>query len=308
MNYFGAVRDTAVATPPRILPCQVCGGSSRLALTQNGDHRLDFYLCRHCGLLFVGTDVADEDLAQAYKAIDMESYYDAVDVTCAAKAEGAVEDLREIVPESSVVVDFGCGGGHLLRAVAEGTSWSATGFDLDRSCVELCRRAGLDATDHLVDVPKADVVTMLDVAEHVKDPSELFRVAARLTDPKGLLYLHTPRRCLWDTLALHMLRFRLLQPVGASWLSLRVSIYHLRLWSDTALEVATRRSGFRIISYRRELELGWPIALYAEHHLADKWWAPAPVVRAATALTRVVASCRLMRNKAILTAELAPVA
>jgi len=301
----GAMRDGADRHDAEgSLLCEVCGATSRLVLTQTRERRLDFYLCRGCGLLFAGTDVPDEELAQAYQSIDTASYYDKIGPTSKAKAAHAVGDLKRLAGDHARVVDLGCGGGHLLREIAEQTGWDAVGYDLDEACVERCRAQGMRATADLAELPTAaDIVTMLDLAEHVKDPKGLFDEAARLAGPRGLLYLHTPRRCLWDTVALHLLRVGLLRPIGEAWLRPRVSIFHLRLWSDAALDIMTRAAGFQVVAYRRELELSWPLAMYAEFHLGEKLGAPPVVVRTATAVAHVVASCRLMRNKAVLSAR-----
>jgi len=291
-------------TVPAVVRCQVCGGRSRHRLTQTTERRIDFYECSACRLFFAGTDIPDDELAGFYAGIDVERHYDKVAETSRAKAERAVADLGALLGPTACIVDLGCGGGHLLGAVAAtGGRWRAVGFDGDADSVALCRAAGFEATTDPGVLPSADAVTMLDIAEHVKAPAELFAQAGRLLSPGGVLYLHTPRRGAWDSAAIAALRLPGASRLGQMWLRTRVSVFHLRLWSDEALQRIAKASGFSVVRYRRELELSWPVEAYVETYLRDKFHLPPLVVRALGRAAAVVVRLRLMRNKAILTAR-----
>jgi len=273
---------------------------ARRRLSQLDGRPIDFYLCSKCGLLFGGTDISDEDLSAMYRALDTGSYYDRVEEPSKVKAARAVSDLSSVLRGGAQIVDLGCGGGHLLRAVRDADQpWSATGYDLDPGSVELCRKAGLSATSDLAALPQADAVTMLDVAEHVKDPRAFFSQAHDLLKPGGILYLHTPRRCIWDTTALKILRVPLLRALSAMWLGTRVSWYHQRLWTDRALDRMVADSGFVVIERRQEMELSWPIDAYIDTYVKKKFRAPAIVQRGAHMIGKTVVRFRLLRNKAI---------
>lgn len=292
--------------------CEVCRGPSAWVFAQTpaatAGRRLDFNLCRNrrCGLLFSSTDITDDELASVYSGLGIAEYYERVGTVSALKAEAAVGELRGLVRQPApVIIDFGCGGGHFLRAVADQEpDWTIVGYDFDAGSVESCRATGLQATTEIDELPEADVVVMLDVAEHVKDPAALFARARRLLRPGGLLYVHTPRRCIWDSTALRLVRLPVLRAVASTWLRSRVSIYHLRLWTDEALVSAVRTADFHVVRHARQLELSWPIATYAEVYVGERLGAPPAVVRAATAVGKAAVRCRLLRNKAVLTAEL----
>src|SRR4051812_49014922 len=93
-------------------------------------------------------------------------------------------------------LDIGCGSGTLLRAAgAEG--WEATGTEIAPAVVEAMRAQGLDARLGLtqdLDLPSGgfDVVSAIEVLEHVPDPDALIAQAARLLRPGGALYVTTP--------------------------------------------------------------------------------------------------------------------
>lgn len=289
---------------PARISCEVCGGEARHRLTQTAERHIDFYLCENCGLLFAGTDISDKELASFYARMDTGSYYESVAETSRAKADRAVADLMAVLPVSAQLIDLGCGGGHMLRAVNENNrSWSAVGHDFDADSVELCRASGMTATSNMESLRPADAVTMLDVAEHVRDPVGLFRQAHDLLRSNGVLYLHTPRRCVWDTAALAMLRVPGLRKLGTMWLRTRVSVFHLRLWTDDALRQIVQDSGFRLERYSSELELSWPVERYITLYVQQKFRAPAAAVVVAQQSAQLVVRFKLLRNKAILTAR-----
>jgi 2-polyprenyl-3-methyl-5-hydroxy-6-metoxy-1,4-benzoquinol methylase len=98
------------------------------------------------------------------------------------------------------VLDLGCGGGFLVNALAE-RGVDATGLDGSDHAIERARanagggqftRADIGASG-LVGEAVFDVVTMIDVIEHLPDPVEALRWAAGLTAPGGAIVLLTPR-------------------------------------------------------------------------------------------------------------------
>lgn len=288
--------------------CEVCGASSRHALDlEHSGTVLSFHLCSRCGQLFNSTDISDELLANAYAAMDPAEHYKIRESTARVKARRAVEDVRQIVPTDAapVVIDFGCGGGHFLDVIrTTHPTWETVGYDLDDDSVQMCQRAGLRATTDITSLPEADVVVMLDLAEHVKDQRSLFCTAAGLLKPGGNLYIHTPRRCVWDSAALRLLRIPRLRWGAMMWLRTRVSVFHLRLWSDAGLHRAVVDAGFEITSYRRELELSWPVETYIDVYVARKFHVPVPIERVLNLFAWGFVRLRLLRNKAIVIARL----
>jgi len=84
------------------------------------------------------------------------------------------------------VLDIGCGDGLFLSLLKE-QGIEGKGVDLSSEAVTACRQKGLDAEEWSGrgPLPYADgsfvCVTLLDVLEHVYDPSELIREAARVS-------------------------------------------------------------------------------------------------------------------------------
>jgi SAM-dependent methyltransferase len=137
-------------------------------------------------------------------------------------------------------LDIGCGSGTLLRAAgAEG--WKAVGTEIAPAIVDAMRAQGLDARLGLtqeLDLPSGgfDVVSAVEVLEHVPDPDSLIAEAARLLRPGGALYITTPHG---RGVSAHLL--------GTSW-SVVAPPEHLQLFSAAGIRCALSRGGLRAVS------------------------------------------------------------
>lgn len=125
------------------------------------------------------------------------------------------------------LLDVGCGGGILAEAMATAGA-DVTGIDLSEKPLEAARshaeQSGVSITYKLSDAEAMakqhsgdfDVITCLEVLEHVPDPAALVAACARLVKPNGHLYFSTINRNLRAWLfaiigAEHLLK---LLPVG----------------------------------------------------------------------------------------------
>ena len=137
-------------------------------------------------------------------------------------------------------LDIGCGAGTLLQAVVNG-GWEAIGTEVAPAAVDALRTAGFEAllaeTGELDLPPESfDVVSMVEVIEHVPSPDGLLADAARLLRPGGALYLTTPHG---RGLSPRVLRAR--------W-SLVTPPDHLQLFSLAGLRAALARAGLTVRS------------------------------------------------------------
>ena len=103
------------------------------------------------------------------------------------------------------VLDVGCGGGLLAESLARAQA-KVTAIDLAPSMVETARLHALDSgleIDYRVDsaemlagshAGKFDVLTCMEMLEHVPDPAATLEVFARLVRPGGDLFISTINR------------------------------------------------------------------------------------------------------------------
>jgi len=118
-----------------------------------------------------------------------------------------------------VVVDIGTGRGELLRVALERGAARAIGVEYSPDALELARSSGgelllADARAIPLEDGLADLVTLLDVAEHLA-PDELERTLAeahRLLRPGGRLLVHT-----FPTRTYYEVTYRLLRLGRRSW-------------------------------------------------------------------------------------------
>jgi len=99
------------------------------------------------------------------------------------------------LPRASRVLDAGCGTGAILEALS--ARYDAWGSDVAPQAIDFCRERGLTRL-HLGTLeeypPSApfDLVTMLDMVEHVGDDRGLLRAAHALLAPGGHLLITVP--------------------------------------------------------------------------------------------------------------------
>jgi 2-polyprenyl-6-hydroxyphenyl methylase/3-demethylubiquinone-9 3-methyltransferase len=105
------------------------------------------------------------------------------------------------------VLDVGCGGGLLSEAMAQRGA-DVTGIDLGQATIEVAELHALEsgakvrylresAEDHAMHSPASyDVVTCMEMLEHVPDPQSVLRALRALVKPTGHVVLSTLNRTL----------------------------------------------------------------------------------------------------------------
>ncbi|MDL2284230.1 bifunctional 2-polyprenyl-6-hydroxyphenol methylase/3-demethylubiquinol 3-O-methyltransferase UbiG [Oxalobacter sp. OttesenSCG-928-P03] len=114
--------------------------------------------------------------------------------------------IRSITPlEGRDILDIGCGGGILCEAMAK-HGGCVTGIDLASEAIRAAemhrRHTGLAIDYRLIaaeDLAEAepgmyDIVTCLEMLEHVPDPKSVVLAASRLVRPGGTVYFATLNR------------------------------------------------------------------------------------------------------------------
>ncbi len=143
------------------------------------------------------------------------------------------------------MLDVGCSvGTTMLQYRCRG--WQVAGIDLDDQAVDLAKSLDLDARvatieDAAFEKESFDLITMMDVIEHVPDPKPIFRKLYDLLKPGGILKLKTP--CAESIV--HYL-------YGPQWIS---SDTHLIYFSRRKLLETLQQFGFHILATRSYLEV-----------------------------------------------------
>lgn len=134
-------------------------------------------------------------------------------------------------------LDIGCGAGSLMRAAAR-ADWHVEGTEVASQPVTMLSEEGFDVrlgevTALPLDLDAYDVVTLIEVIEHVPDPLAILRRVLELLRPGGVLYLTTPHA---GGVSGRML--------GLGWSTVSPP-EHLQLFSIRGLGDSLKEAGFR---------------------------------------------------------------
>jgi SAM-dependent methyltransferase len=220
--------------------CAVCGVTGVQWAVKNG---VVLMRCRACGLLFVPrADTSRLDPTRAYASYHAHSAFAAPPSVQASLARlvSAAGSYRR----TNRWLDMGFGEGDLLHG-AERQGWQCFGTEVSPHALEHGQSRGWTVTtdpaqDSRFAPATFDVVTMIEVLEHVRDPRALVESAARWLRPGGFLYLTTPN-------ARSLNRWVL----GPEW-SVVCPPEHLALWTAKAVRALLQDAGFPRIRIRTQ--------------------------------------------------------
>lgn len=189
--------------------------------------------CRSCQTLFTA------QLPDPGRLQDYDSYYHVGNLEVPDFVRGRLVEI--VAPfdryrQLNRWLDVGFGAGALMRAAAS-LGWEVAGTEVSASAAAAVEKEGFEV--HLVEVQELDVqdgtfdvVSMVEVLEHVPEPDILLMSAARLLRPGGALYVTTPHA--------RGISARLLR---TSW-SVVSPPEHLQLFSIHGIGEALARAGF----------------------------------------------------------------
>ena len=215
--------------------CPACDSDeSRGAGQKNGYH---LFRCRQCHSLFSSSLPPAKNLYDGYYGDHSPQVPPAI-ITRIEEVVGSFGPYRS----NNRLLDVGCGTGSYLSAAAS-QGWDARGVEVSKSALEQARSAGLNVFEGELgeaSYPDAyfDVVTAVEVLEHVSAPLELVREIARVLRPGGLFWITTPH--------IRGLSYRLLD---LQW-SVISPPEHLQIFSRTGMRALLTRAGFHHIELR----------------------------------------------------------
>lgn len=220
--------------------------------------------CRLCGLLAQAEMPPDEEVNRYYREQYWEGY-------CAEQITPARDNVfrhawswvTRLRPEPGVLVDVGCGSGTLLALCRE-QGWKGIGFDPSAQAVAYARARGLEVFRQgwpACSLPdgSADVVTFINVLDHLRDPFGALQEAWRILRPGGLLYIRVPNG------PVHM---RIRSAMGGSGLA-RLAVFHIYGFGRRALLYHLSRLGFTVFGVRTA-----PPSFHDVYHSSGRWLPP----------------------------------
>ena len=198
--------------------------------------------CRRCACLWAD-DVRQDDevLAGAYERVSA-SYFDSqpCDPGYTRFYESLEQSLKRHV-SGRTILDVGCGDGVFLGTLS--AEWTKRGLEPSASGARLARQRNLEVDCATLDTTntrqEADVISALDVIEHVIDPHRFVELFKRHLRPGGFACLLTGDVDSYPA------------SVAGPWWSYLRWCGHISIFSRSGLQTLLEAHGFEVVHWRR---------------------------------------------------------
>lgn len=203
---------------------------------------LELRRCAECGCLWANDARQDErTLRDAYERVDA-AYFDAhPDDRRYVQFYSGLEEFVKQHTSGRTILDVGCGDGVFLSCMSN--EWSKRGLEPSASGARLAQKKNLDVTHATLDTApqgyEADVVSALDVIEHVIDPHQFVESFKRHLRPGGVVLLLTGDADSYPA-----------KVAGPQWSYLRWC-GHISVFSQSGLRRLLESHGFEVLAWSR---------------------------------------------------------
>lgn len=219
-----------------MMKCPACENQKAQPIGLKNGYTLE--KCTGCGTMFASLSFENEKTADEVHDL-YDHYYDFSNFNLPKAAEISLQQMVQSFAsfrETGNLLDIGFGEGGML-SIAEKNNWKCFGTELSPSALKHGEDKGWTVSnDALSDnrCPKNgfDVVTMIELIEHVPNPDFFFETASQLLRPNGLLFLTTPN----------------IKSINRRWLGTEWSVIsppeHITIWSPSGMKKALQRNNF----------------------------------------------------------------
>lgn len=181
------------------ISCKVCDTKEYRLLYKKEDYNI--MICLQCGFCWVYPQPSDEKLEKRYNEDYNEIWLitkdnSSVQIMKKKTFEKRLKKIQEF-KNSGRILDIGCATGMFLELASE-KGWESYGLDVGEYAIELAKKKfGNNIYKGTLEQAKYDndyfdVITMFDVIEHMRNPSDSLRETNRILKKDGLLVITTP--------------------------------------------------------------------------------------------------------------------
>jgi SAM-dependent methyltransferase len=209
---------------PRIPACLICQGETkpRFCKTFAGTN-MKYCHCSRCGHLTA-------------TGVDANPNYSEIDTGREERNErmfGFIRILSRLpairISKATAILDFGCGSGRLVQDLNQ-AGFDAFGFEPHPEARDCSRRVFADLREIQKVTGVVELVTCIEVFEHLRQPDDALGRISDLLRPSGYLLVSTD---LYNH-KVHTEHWYYLNPAGG----------HVSIFSETSLKMLLRRHGF----------------------------------------------------------------
>ena len=176
--------------------CPLCGNNKKVLVYNKlrGNNKFKLDLCSSCGLYYLNPFPTKKEINSFYGA---NYYYDSYvnDGVFAKKSLLFFESIKKYLPKKGISLDVGCSKGFLAYFFKR-NGFDAYGIDLSKNACVYAKKIGVKAFP--LDLlsfnfnKKFDVITLIDLLEHVDNPIKLLKKANSLLNDNGVIIISTP--------------------------------------------------------------------------------------------------------------------
>jgi len=233
--------------------CPVCFSGDFVFVYEKQDGKLEMkdrrLKCNSCGVLFIANRLTPEFIIWKFyqkrnpigpteKYLEKKEYLKKI-----------ADEIADFLPVGSSVFDIGCGGGALLKFLAD-KGCKVSGLEVSEQAKEEAERViGLKDAIRVGDFLETDfegetfsAVLITDVVEHLHNSHLYFEKISGILKPGGLIVIRTPNS---DSLMHKLLKAR--------WTL--ASPRHITLYNKKSLSYLLIKHNFQIIDFKSEKEI-----------------------------------------------------
>ena len=219
-----------IQAAPRGTTCTVCGGNTVNQFSK--EHlgaRVDYYRCLACDHL-TASDISD------VPSYDRLTYFAEIDTGWQDRNQRVLEYIVLLsrlpginLHRKSVILDYGCGTGMLVRSLNV-AGFDAYGFEPYQKSNESPERIVRDWNHARKVIERANLVTCIEVLEHLRNPDEVLDRVSELLNADGYLFISTEPY--------------IRRKHESDWYYLNPSVGHVSIYTERSLLFLMSRHGF----------------------------------------------------------------
>ncbi|MBL4655740.1 MAG: class I SAM-dependent methyltransferase [Bacteroidia bacterium] len=195
--------------------------------------------CNNCGFVFMKSIPTNEELTSYYSSYSYskEQYLSPITIDSYNLLLYELECFRK----TNKILDVGCGVGFFLQQ-AKKRGWDAYGTEFSNKAVEICKDKGINIEQGVLDISRYenesfDVITSIEVLEHINNPKEEIEKICNLLRRGGLFYCTTPN---FNSLSRYYLKANYYNIVYPE---------HLAYFTKSTLTQLAKKEGLRTVKF-----------------------------------------------------------
>ncbi|MCM8785900.1 MAG: class I SAM-dependent methyltransferase [Candidatus Omnitrophica bacterium] len=172
-----------------MVKCTFCAGNTFLKIKIKN---WKIYQCKSCKISFLYP--FPEQIEKIYNEKYFERWYLPTYEQRKKYLERIFLKIEPYIVQKGKVLDIGCGVGIMLELMKE-KGFEVVGQDISQFSIEFCKKKGFKVYSSISEINsenRFDLITMIDVIAHIKDPLYYLQKCKKLLKSEGFLIIKTP--------------------------------------------------------------------------------------------------------------------